>query len=96
MKLIFYCRLYFFRNNVVGNKGKMMPSPGFEPESSDRKSEMIDRTTPQGQKVSDMCSLCPIDPPVFVLNNLSILGQIRVCPMDPPGFEPGIYASLKQ
>lgn len=28
-----------------------MPSPGFEPESSDRKSEMIGRTTPQGQYV---------------------------------------------
>ena len=25
-----------------------LPPPGFEPESSDRKSEMIGRTTPQG------------------------------------------------
>ena len=25
-----------------------MPSPGFEPESSDREPEMIGRTTPQG------------------------------------------------
>ena len=52
-----------------------MPSPGFEPESSDRKSEMIDRTTPQGHKVDSHTN-----------------GR----PMDPPGFEPGIYASLKQ
>ena len=54
---------------------KMVPSPGFEPESSDRKSEMIDRTTPQGHKVDSHTN-----------------GR----PMDPPGFEPGIYASLKQ